>query len=219
MSTYNSYHTNLILLYKFNSPPEGFKHIIPKSTRYSWRNRDISEIIGCDSISSSDVTVLKAIERTKKLFIATKALYFLFQTVSNLFKNAENKVELLKLNKSTILDMMQKVQPILGSKRILKSIGITTAKFYYWLEKKRCQNSIFQLCKPRHPNQLMRIEVDTIKNYLLDERFKSWSALSFYYQALRDKAVFMWIETWYKYANRLGVKRKFFRLYRTVKLA
>ena len=53
-----------------------------------------------------------------------------------------------------------------------------------------------------------------IRKYLLDERFKHWSSLSIYYQALRDKTVFMGIGTWYKYANRFGIKRKFFRLNR-----
>jgi hypothetical protein len=32
---------------------------------------------------------LKEIARSKKLLVAAKALYFLFQTISNLFKNAE----------------------------------------------------------------------------------------------------------------------------------
>jgi hypothetical protein len=85
---------------------------------------------------------------------------------------------------------------------------------YYWIEKKKCQNSIFQLCQPRHPNQLLPTEVDIVKDYLLNERFKNWSSLSIYYQALRDKTVCMGIGTWYKYANRLGIKRKFFRINR-----
>ena len=93
-------------------------------------------------------------------------------------------------------------------------MGISCSKLYYWIEKKKCQNSIFQLCQPRHPNQLLPTEVDIVKNYLLDERFKNWSSLSIYYQALRDKTVFMGIGTWYKYANRLGIKRKFFRIKR-----
>ena len=84
----------------------------------------------------------------------------------------------------------------------------------FWIEKKKCQNSIFQLCQSRHPNQLLPVEVDVIRKYLLDERFINWSSLSIYYQALRDKTVCMGIGTWYKYANRLGIKRKFFRIIR-----
>lgn len=141
-------------------------------------------------------------------------MYFLFNTASQLFNHAQNKAELLRLNKTSILKTIEKVQPVLGTKRILKSIGLTSAKMYYWLKKKKCQNSIFQLCQPRHPHQLLSTEVNTIKNYLLNDKFENWSALSIYYQALRDKAVFMGLSTWYQYTNRIGVKRKFFKLNR-----
>jgi len=82
------------------------------------------------------------------------------------------------------------------------------------LKKRNVNTLFFQLCQPRHPNQLLPAEVDIVKNYLLDVRFKNWSSLSIYYQALRDKTVHMGIGTWYKYTNRLGIKRKFFRIKR-----
>ena len=166
--------------------------------------------MGCDPITDDEISLLKEIAKCKKLLSAAKALYYLFHTISSLFKYADNKNELLKLNKSLILDTIEKVQPILGTKRILKSIGLSHSKMYYWIEKKKCQNSIFQLCQSRHPNQLLPVEVNVIREYLLDDRFINWSSLSIYYQALRDKAVFMGIGTWYKYANRLGIKNKFF---------
>ena len=63
-------------------------------------------------------------------------------------------------------------------------------------------------------NQLLSIEVNVIRKHLLYERFINWSSLSIYYQALRDNVVDMGIGTWYKYANRLGINRKFFRIKR-----
>lgn len=211
--SYNTYHTNLIILHNFDSLPIDHKSSIPGSTLSNWKKKDISKIIGCDSISASDATILKKIAKSKRLLLAAKALYFLFRTVSNLFKNADNKAELLRLNKTVILDTIRKVQPVLGTKRILKSIGLSHSKMYYWIEKKKCQNSFLQICQSRHPNQVLPSEVNTIKSYLIDDRFKNWSSLSIYYQAIRDKAVFLGIGTWYKYANRLGIKRKFFRLH------
>ena len=212
MSNYNIYHTNLILLHHLGSLSIDHKSTIPRSTLSNWKKKDISKIMGCDAITDDEISLLKEIAKCKKLLSAAKALYYLFHTISYLFKYADNKNELLKLNKSLILDTIEKTQPILGTKRILKSIGISCSKLYYWIEKKNCQNSIFQLCQPRHPNQLLPTEVDIVKDYLLNERFKNWSSLSIYYQALRDNAVFMGIGTWYKYTNRLGIKRKFFRL-------
>ncbi len=214
MSNYNIYHTNLILLYHFDALSIDLKSTIPRSILSNWKRKDISRIIGCVSLSGNDVSVLKEIAKSKKLLRAAKALYFLFHTITSLFKHADNKDELLRLHKTVILNTIEKVQPILGTKRILKSIGLSHSQMYYWIEKKKCQNSIFQLCQPRHPNQLLPTEVDIVKNYLLDVRFKNWSSLSIYYQALRDKTVCMGIGTWYKYANRLGIKRKFFRINR-----
>ena len=134
--------------------------------------------MGCDSITDDEISLLKEIAKCKKLLRAAKALYYLFNTISFLFNYADNKNELLKLNKTVILDTIEKTQAILGTKRILKSMGISCSKLYYWIEKKNCQNSIFQLCQSRHPNQLLPGEVDVIRKYLLDERFKNWSSLS-----------------------------------------
>ena len=214
MSNYNIYHTNLILLHHLGSLSIDLKSTIPRSTLSNWKRKDISRIIGCDAITDDEISLLKEIAKCKKLLNAAKALYYLFNTISSLFKYADSKDELLKLNKTVILNTIEKVQPILGTKRILKSIGLSYSQMYYWIEKKKCQNSIFQLCQPRHPNQLLPTEVDIVKDYLIDERFKNWSSLSIYYQALRDKTVCMGIGTWYKYANRFGIKRKFFRINR-----
>ena len=151
MSNYKIYHTNLILLYHFDALSIDLKSIIHRSTLSNWKRKDISRIIGCDSLSVNDVSVLKEIAKCKKLLRAAKALYFLFHTITSLFKHANNKDELLRLHKTVILNT---------------------------IEKKKYQNSIFQLCQPRHPNQLLPTEVDIVKNYLLDERFKNWSSLS-----------------------------------------
>ena len=203
-----------MLLHHFNALTIDFKSTIPASTLSNWKRKNVSEIIGCNSLCDNDVSILKEIAKSKKLLRAAKALYVLFRTITQLFNHAQNKAESLRQHKATILKTIEKVQPILGTKRILKSIGLTSSKMYYWLEKKKCDNSIFQLCQPRHPHQLLSSEVNIIKNYLLNEKFENWSALSIYYQALREKTVFMGMSTWYKYANRLGVKRKFFNLNR-----
>jgi len=212
LPSYNSYHTNLILLHKFNSLPDEFKSIIPYSTLSSWNKRNIETIIGCDTLADKDIKLLKQIVTSKKLLLAAKALYFVFSTVSTLFKNANNKAELLKDHKILILNTISKVRSRLGVKRVLKWIGISPAKMYYWLEERNCQLSISKLCRSTHPNQLLDKEVQTIKDYLLNNRYKNWSALSIYYQALKDQALFISIETWYKYARKLGIKRKFFTL-------
>ena len=57
LSIYNSYHTNLVLLYKFNSLPDEFKLVIPQSTLSNWDKRDVANIIGCDSLADKDINL------------------------------------------------------------------------------------------------------------------------------------------------------------------
>lgn len=47
--------------------------MIPDSTLSNWKKKDISKIIGSDSISSNDVTVLKEIAESKKLLLWNEA--------------------------------------------------------------------------------------------------------------------------------------------------
>ena len=174
--------------------------------------KDVNQIIGCDTLADKDVDLLKQIVTNKKLKVAAKALYFLFSMVSKLFQSAENGAELLRLNKSAILDTIKKVKTVLGTKRALRLIGLSPSKFYHWIETKRCHQSLLDLCRSRNPHQLLNSEVKVIKDYLLNDRFRNWSSLSTYYQALREKAVFIGLSTWYKYAKRLGLNRKFFKV-------
>ena len=97
--------------------------------------------MGCDAITDDEISLLKEIAKCKKLLNAAN----LFHTISSLFKHADNKDELLRLNKTVILDTIEKVQPILGTKRILKSNVLSHSKMYYWIEKKKCQHSIFSI--------------------------------------------------------------------------
>ena len=195
LSKYNSYPTNLILLHKFNSLPIEFKSIILYSTLHNWSKRDVANIIGSDTLADKDIKLLKQIITHRRLLTAAKALYFLFSTVSKLFKDADNKAELLKLHKSSILQTISRVKSTLGVKRALRWIGISPNQLYYWIETKNCQLSFLDLCRSRNPHQLLGSEVKVIKDYLLDDCFGNWSALSIYYQALRDKAVYMGMGT------------------------
>ena len=59
MSNYKSYHTNLILLNHLDALSIDLKSTIPRSTLSNWKRKDISRVIGCDSLSGNDVLVLK----------------------------------------------------------------------------------------------------------------------------------------------------------------
>lgn len=145
---------------------------------------------------------------------AAKALFFISETIAILLSYAENKAVSFKSYKGLILDTLRRSQSIFGIKRVIRILGLSSSKLYYWFEKKKCENSIFQVCQPKHPSQLLTTEVDIVKKDLSNTKFESWSTLSTYYQVMKDKAVLMGMETWYKHARRLRVKKKFFKIKR-----
>ena len=81
LSNYTIYHTNLILLHHFDVLSIDLKSTIPSSTLSNWKMKDISRIIRCDSLSGNDVSILKEIDKSKKLLRAAKALFFLFHII------------------------------------------------------------------------------------------------------------------------------------------
>ena len=70
LSNYNNYYTNLILLHHLDALSIDLKSTIPGSTLSNWKRKDISIIIGCDSLSVNDVSVLEEIAKCKKLLRA-----------------------------------------------------------------------------------------------------------------------------------------------------
>ena len=115
---YNTYHTNLLLLYKTHALPDEFRRVIPRSTLTSWNNREITTILGCDALAGTDIEFLRQVLLRKKLIKTVKAFYLVFSAVAKLFQHAANKAELLKQHTTLILQTLQRVKPTLGVKRV-----------------------------------------------------------------------------------------------------
>ena len=194
LKKYNCYHTNLVLLHKFNALPDEFRSIIPYSTLHNWSKKDVANIIGSDTLADKDVDLIKQIITNKKLKVAARALYFLFSMVSKLFQSAENRAELLRLNKSAIVDTIKKVKTVLGTKRTLRLIGLSPSKFYHWIETRRCHQSLLDLCRSRNPHQLLNSEVKVIKDYLLNDWFQELEFTFYLLSGYEGKGCFYWFE-------------------------
>ena len=97
------------MLHKFNAHPDEFRSVIPYSTLHNWSKNDVAKIIGSDTLVEKDVELLKQLMINKKLLLAAKVLYFLFSMGTKLFQSAENKADLLRVNKSVIIDTIKKV--------------------------------------------------------------------------------------------------------------
>ena len=110
-------------------------------------------------------------------------------------------------SKGSIISTIERVKEGIGLSRALRAFGITYQQYYAWKRRIECKESAFALCRKLNPNQLTAKEVGAIKSYLNDTKYYHWNLTNVYYQMLRDKAAFMSITSFYKYANLLLLTR------------
>ena len=89
----------------------------------------------------------------------------------------------------------------------LKFLQLTNQQYWQLKQKLRCSKSLFSLCIPRHPTQLLLKEVNNIKKYCKDTRYIHWPLASIYHQIIHDGAARFHISTFYKYVGLLQLKR------------
>jgi hypothetical protein len=115
----------------------------------------------------------------------------------------------LKANKLKLVETVKKVRNSIGLKRTLLFFNISTFTFKQWSLDTftSCFHSITAACNKIFPNQLSRPEVVKLKGMLLDERFHFWPVSSIAHYALKNNILPLSINTWYKYASKLGITR------------
>lgn len=95
-----------------------------------------------------------------------------------------------------------------GSGTYTENASVNPSQYWQLKQKIRCSKSLLNFCLPKHPTQLLRREVNTIKKYGEDTRYVHWPLSPIYHQVIRDGAVRLRISTFYKYTGLLRLKRK-----------
>jgi putative transposase len=108
-----------------------------------------------------------------------------------------------------VLNNIYKISCVLGVKPALKCLQLSYAAYLQMRRKQRCGSSLIDLCRLKHPAQLLKKETEVIKNYCTDSRFVNWPRASVYHKAIRDGAAAFAISTFYKYVSLLNLNRKF----------
>ena len=184
---------------------------IPSSNINRWKNESDSKYLGSElnEIAKEKYELLRKFSKSQK---AQKILsgYFQLVKICQLAINVSSSTKkVFHSSKEQIVDCIQKVKPVLGLKKVVQFLGISVGTFHNWLleTKVKCEFSYFHICNRLRPNQLTKQEVMTLKNLLLDERFKYWPVSSIAYYAQREGILSVGLSTFYKYAKLLGVSR------------
>jgi transposase InsO family protein len=214
-----SYSTELQLAVKLGLIPLAILKRIPTSTQYDFKHRDFSALFGLNIAPQIQQSLLliqqfahdlqaqknyqKAIQRRNAL-IRIKNIFLTIFTVHKGF--SINKFSTQTKNK--IVSTINRVRTIIGFQKALRYFKLSKHTFYAWqIQLKRCAISVIYKCPRIWPNQLTRFEVSALKELLLNPEFKYWPIASIAYFALKKKCLAISINTWYKYANILGISR------------
>jgi putative transposase len=183
--------------------------IIPRSTRFDWDKRDLQNSFGYDwFLKNKDLfQTLQLVAMNKKLLKINRVLFQII-AISRFMRVNMAGIKAGRMSlKTVVVSNIQKVGKIIG---VTKALSYLDLNFRQYIRLKRnitCSSSVLNLCRIKHPAQLLQKEIETIKTYCLQPSYQFWSICSLYHQMRKDGAAHMRMSTFYKYVSLLSLKR------------
>ena len=208
-----SYHTDLSIQFQLGILDKDVCKTIPKSTLYSWKNRDFNKFIGSEiSFSDEKIEMIKTFLSNQTLLKAAKGLYFVYSTWISITENLRGMKTTLRKNKGKIVQTIESIIPLLGLKHACKLFKISQNQFYTWSWKVNCSLSPLEKCHKQHPQNITPNELQTLKTFVQNENYKHFPLVAIYYKMMRKEKAFMSLTSFYKYAKCFDTEnRKLFK--------
>lgn len=205
-STRLSYHTHIKFLVRQGLLPDELLAQIPRTNLHRWRNEALDKYSSCNISLTDNHHHPTAIKSAKRTFSAYVRMGKLSTSIAHSLPVFHRKV---KEHSKQVVALIQRVRNTIGLKRALKFFDISVQTFRQWSLQSltSCFQSDIGFCNRIYPNQLARAEVLKIKEMLTDAQFQYWPISSIAYYALRNNILPLSLNTWYKYANKLGIVR------------
>lgn len=193
------------LLYQL---PKELVKSIPKSNISRWKNEPENKYKGCEiaRFVNAEIELIKRIDENKTLKKANQTYFKLADTFNEIVSKVKGVKKAINNHQDVILETIEEAKESISLNRVLKTFGISRSTFQNYKNKTiaSCSFSLFKNCVKKHPFQLLKSEIEIIKEYMHHSVYKYWSKSSVYYKALRDNKIHFSLNTWYKYTNLLG---------------
>lgn len=194
----------------FDNLPLEIQKQIPTTNKHRWKNESDNKYLGC-AVSKFIKDELELIKRTGESRNAKQIMnaYFAITDVYNeILQSVGGLKKLVAYQKEKLVNIIENFKEIISIDEALKIFNISRATYqnYKVLVMNKCDNSYFEWCAKKYPNQLLKNEVSKIKEYLENNEYQFWSKSSVYLLALRNKDVSVCLTTFYKYSKLLGFK-------------
>lgn len=200
-----SYHTHIKSLVRQGLLPNELLAQIPRTNIHRWRNEAVNKY-HLFSLTCAQSAHPPEVKKTKQKFSAYVRVGKLFTSIAHSLPAFHRKI---KEYSKQVVALIQRVRNVIGLKRVLKFFDVSVQTFRQWSLQSMtaCFQSSLGFCNRIYPNQLARPEVLKIKEMLTNTQFQYWPISSIAYYALRNNILPLSLNTWYKYANKLGIVR------------
>ena len=211
MTTRNSYHTEIKYLARENLLATEVCGLIPRSNIWRWKRESSDKYKSFDLNlkGSQDYELIRSFSQNKN----AKRIYSCFVRLGKSFIDLAHgipkfhkRVQELKI---PVVKIIERVKKSLGLNNVLRVFNISVSAYRQWsLETfTSCFHSIVNRCNRIYPTQLSSSEISKLKEKLLDPSNQYWPISSIAFASLRNNTLPLSLNTWYKYAKRLGIIR------------
>ncbi|MBN8697921.1 MAG: transposase [Bacteroidetes bacterium] len=211
----NKYDSSVVFLYATgneNLLPLDFRRTIPYSTISTWRKTNLGNYLGHEfryhfnEAFKTQQWQQEATRYRQTLLALSRCWIALRSNITPIMLKGRKDMNLRK----RVLQSIQHLSMHMKTEQVLKLFGINKAMYDQWIleSKFTCFDSYTSLCVKRHPNQLQLKEVEKIKKALCNPQFEHWPVVAIQSHYLRKKRMVACLDSWYKYANLFGHKRK-----------
>lgn len=204
-------HTHVKVLMALNALPGEYKNNIHRSQLNRYVNTNPADYFGHElaELLNKEINWIRQFgdfPTAKKIAIATLKLFVFFRSA---IQKAKGFKTTLRKNKDFLVELSQRFREVFSVRHFSKLIGTDESTLRNWIREVRirCADSMINVCRKVHPNQLLLREIANMKKLFANEEYRFWPLRSLYFYALNNHIVSMGQSTWYKYAALLKIKR------------
>lgn len=199
------YHPYIPFAFHLRILPEKAAQQLPRSTRHYWRKKDLQKLAGYEfAIQQQDIlNTVAVIASNKHLIAVNKALIKMIAISRYISKNAQGIRSGRTHIVNCFINQVNHISKVMGLRKTLHWCKFSYAQWRRLLNKQLCAKSPFQLCRRKHPAQLLNREISVLTGTCNDPAFAAWPLSSIYHHLVRTGQLYCSLSSFYKYCAKL----------------
>ena len=203
-----SYHPSILIAFHLKFLPEELSSALPRSTRSGWNHKEQRLQFGYDwFIDNKDrFATLQCVAANEHLIKINKALIKIIALRRFITSHKQRLKDKAGSAAAVVVNTIEKLKPVFNVKKILHALQMDAKEYRKLRKEKQCSISIFNRCVIKHPNQILKQEVNLIKEYNQNPEYVLWPKISIFHQMRKEGVLYCSRNTYYRVINALGLQ-------------